>query len=31
MHKSLLEESLDAKVDVSVAVEDSLPVKVFLY
>lgn len=30
-HKSLLEESLDAMVDVSEAVEDNLPVRVFLY
>ena len=31
MHKSLLEESLDTMVDVSEAVEDNLPVRVFLY
>ena len=30
MHKSLLEESLNAIVDVSEAAEDSRPVKVFL-
>lgn len=30
-HKRLLEESLDAMVDVSEAVEDNLPVRVFLY
>ena len=30
-HKSLLEESLDTMVDVSEAVEDNLPVRVFLY
>ena len=30
-HKSILEESLDTMVDVSEAVEDNLPVRVFLY